>query len=146
MSGLPVCMRALIVTLAIIAAMFYFIPQHVFRVSGKSMNPTLNVGDYVVIGREINGNLTNKIVVFEDHENKRLIAHRAIADNSEMVMTKGDANESPDGWITKENVIGFVVFVIPSEVMILPPIAFIIITFVSIGYEVFTRFWRKQKE
>ncbi|MFQ6086935.1 MAG: signal peptidase I [Candidatus Bathyarchaeia archaeon] len=135
--------RELIVTLAILIAMFYFIPQYVFRVSGRSMYPTLEDGDYVVIWRAINGNLTNEIVLFEDHTNK-LIVHRAIANNSEMVMTKGDANKSPDGWITRENVIGFVLFVIPGEVMILPSIAFLIIILVSIGYEVFAHFWRKR--
>lgn len=123
--------RELIVISAIMIAVFSFVPQYVFRVSGTSMNPTLKAGDIVVIGREINGNLTNEIVVFED-DRIGLIIHRAIADNSEMVMTKGDANNSPDGWITKENVIGVVVFVIPSEAMILPPIAFVILCLVGI--------------
>ena len=123
--------RELIVISAIIIVVVFFVPQHVFRVNGTSMNPTLKTGDIVVIGREINGNLTNEIVVFEDHTNG-LIVHRVIADNSEMVLTKGDANNSPDDWITKENVIGVVVFVIPSEAMILPPIAFIILCLVGI--------------
>jgi len=121
----------LIVTSAIIIAIFSFVPQHVFRVNGTSMNPTLKTGDIVVIGKGINGNLTNEIVVFEDHK-IGLIVHRVIADNSEMVMTQGDANDSPDGWITKENVIGVVVFVIPSEAMMLPPIAFVILCLVGI--------------
>ena len=121
----------LIITSAIMIAVFSFVPQHVFRVSGTSMNPTLKTGDIVVIGKGINGNLTDEIVVFEDHT-IGLIVHRVIADNSEMVMTKGDANDSPDGWITKENVIGVVVFVIPREAMILPPIAFIILCLVGI--------------
>lgn len=123
--------RELIVTSTIIIAVFFFVPQYVFRVSGTSMNPTLKAGDIVVIGKETNGNLTNEIVVFEDHTNG-LIVHRAIADNSEMVLTKGDANNGPDGWITKENVIGVVVFVIPSEAMILPPMAILILCLVCI--------------
>jgi len=121
----------LIVTSAIIIAIFSFVPQHVFRVNGTSMNPTLKTGDIVVIGRGINGNLTNEIVVFED-DRIGLIVHRAIADDSEMVMTQGDANNSPDGWIAKENVIGVVVFVIPREALILPPIAIIILCLVGI--------------
>jgi len=123
--------RELIVTSVIMIAVFSFVPQHVFRVNGTSMNPTLKTGDIVVIGKGINGNLTNEIVVFEDHK-IGLIVHRVIADNSEMVMTKGDANNSSDGWITKENVIGVVVFVIPSEALILPPIAFVILCLVGI--------------
>jgi len=123
--------RELIVISAIIIAIFSLVPQYVFRVSGTSMNPTLKAGDLVVIGREINGNLTNDIVVFED-DTIGLIVHRVITDNSEMVMTKGDANNGPDGWTTKENVIGVVVFVIPSEAMMLPPIAFVILCLVGI--------------
>jgi signal peptidase len=123
--------RELIVISSIMIAVFFFVPQYVFGVSGRSMNPTLKAGDIVVIGKEINGNLTNEIVVFEDHING-LIIHRAIADDSEMVMTKGDANNSPDGWITKENVIGVVVFVIPSEAMVLPPMAILILCLVGI--------------
>ena len=123
--------RELIITSAIIIAIFSLVPHHVYGVSGTSMNPTLKAGDLVVIGKEINGNLTNEIVVFEDPI-YGLIVHRVIADNSEMVMTKGDANNGPDGWITKENIIGVVIFVIPSEAMILPPIAFIILCLVGI--------------
>lgn len=120
--------RELVVSLAIIVALFGFIPQYVFRVTGKSMNPTLKAGDHVLIWRDINRDLTNELVVFE-YDRDRLAVHRAISDNSEMVLTKGDANNGTDGWITKENVIGFVIFVIPSEVMILPAVAFVMLCF-----------------
>ena len=83
----------------------------IIQVATGSMTPTLKVKDIVIvkITKEINN---NEIITYE--ENNVLITHRAIEVTEKNILTKGDANNSIDKPITKENVIGKVVFIIPK--------------------------------
>lgn len=81
------------------------------RINGTSMYPTLKNGDYLIIQRGNNGNLTNEIVAF--HINRSRIIHRVIEEKEGFILTKGDANKISDGWIPRQAIIGKVIFVLP---------------------------------
>jgi len=75
------------------------------------MYPTLKDGEYVIIQRDNNGNLTNEIVYYP--KGKLYIIHRVIEEKDGFVLTKGDANEFSDRWIPREAIRGKVIFVLP---------------------------------
>lgn len=76
-----------------------------------SMSGTIEIGDGVLVKLTTDIN-ENDIIVYEKEEN--LITHRVIEMNENALITKGDANNREDEPITKENVIGKVIFVLPN--------------------------------
>ncbi|MEZ0345378.1 MAG: signal peptidase I [Infirmifilum sp.] len=80
-------------------------------VSSWSMEPTLHVGDIVVVAGAKSYS-PGEIVVYESPSG--LIVHRVVEVHSTEYITKGDANPYPDSiHPTQEMVKGKVVFVIP---------------------------------
>lgn len=92
----------------------------VFEVSTGSMSPTIEVGDiiFVKLKQEIQ---ENDIIVFK--EENSFITHRLIKINENILHTKGDANNSEDKPILKEQVIGRVIY-INHEIGILKKVIF----------------------
>ena len=78
-----------------------------FKVTSGSMKEELQVGDVVVI--KLHSNFKeNDIITFTADNN--FITHRIIKIDNNMITTKGDANNSKDKVITKDKVLGKVVY------------------------------------
>lgn len=82
-----------------------------FEVATGSMSPTIKVGDVVIVKITKNVN-KNDVIVFKDENN--FITHRLIETNQDELVTKGDANNSKDRKILKEQVLGQVIFIAPK--------------------------------
>ena len=82
-----------------------------FEVATGSMEPTMSIGDVVVvkITKEIE---QNDIIVYKDGES--IITHRLIEKDNEKLIAKGDANNSEDKPIEESMVLGKVVKIIPK--------------------------------
>lgn len=81
-----------------------------FSVLTGSMEPTIKVGDEVIV--KVTKNIKeNDIITFQ--EEGSFITHRLIRIEGDKLITKGDYNKSEDLPITKDVVIGKVIFKIP---------------------------------
>lgn len=76
-----------------------------------SMADTININDIIIVKITDKVN-TNDIISY--HEENAIITHRIIDINGDTVITKGDANNSNDNAVKKENIIGKVIYVIPK--------------------------------
>lgn len=107
-----------------------------FEVATGSMSGTLDVGDIIIvkITKQIK---TNDIIVYKKYES--YITHRVIEIENNKIITKGDANNTNDEPIGKEDVVGKVVKVfknikILKKVLKSPSVLIpIIITMILIG-------------
>ena len=79
----------------------------IFRVETGSMSGTLEIGDIILV--KITKDVEKNEVITYEKENI-LITHRIIEKRENDIITKGDANNSEDEPITKDNVIGKVVY------------------------------------
>ncbi len=77
-------------------------------VSG-SMEPTINVGDLIIINTKEKDYSKNNIVTFYDKE-ENFVTHRIISINDNKITTKGDNNEVEDGVVSINNIVGKYVF------------------------------------
>ena len=82
-----------------------------FEIATGSMEPTLNVYDFILVKNDKNLNVNDIITYKEDNS---FITHRIISIDGDNLITKGDANNSEDKIIKKDKVIGKVVKVIPK--------------------------------
>lgn len=73
-------------------------------VSG-SMEPTIHVGDIIIIDILTDEYKENDIVTFRD-ENDALVTHRIISIDKDEMVTKGDNNDSPDPTNKTDNIVG----------------------------------------
>lgn len=91
-------------------------PFKSYVVQSGSMEPTIRVGDIIIIGKQTSYHL-NEVITFKD-ENKHTVTHRITAVRTTQPVsytTKGDANQTPDTeTISLSQVIGKVVLVIPK--------------------------------
>lgn len=88
-----------------------FFGHTVFEVQTGSMGEEIEPGDWIVVKYEKNIKL-NDIVTFE-HKGE-YITHRVIEAYNGTYVTKGDANTAKDSPISKEQIVGKVVKVIPN--------------------------------
>jgi signal peptidase I len=91
-------------------------------VGSGSMEPTFNVGDVVIIDKNLTGLDVDKVKigsVIAFHKDNKTVTHRAIAlkvdaNGAYYLQTKGDNNGSPDSWqVTKQDLVGTVLWRIP---------------------------------
>ena len=76
-----------------------------------SMSGTIEVGDGIIV--KLTSDIKeNDIIVYKKADN--LITHRLIKIEEDRLITKGDANNVPDEPITKDMIIGKVIFIIPQ--------------------------------
>lgn len=73
-------------------------------VSG-SMEPTIHVGDIIIINTLEKEVKENDIITFKDKEGA-FVTHRVILMDKENLITKGDNNDSEDNAITKDHIVG----------------------------------------
>lgn len=83
-----------------------------FEVASGSMSDTINIKDLVIIKIGNDGLKVNDIVTYKSNED--FITHRIISINDNSIITKGDANNDSDRPVDRNDVLGKVVFVIPS--------------------------------
>ena len=88
-----------------------FFGYTIFEISTGSMKDTLNVYDVVLvkITEEVN---QNDIITYQYGD--EMITHRIVEINDNEIVTKGDANNTEDKRITKEDIVGKVVFICPK--------------------------------
>ena len=79
-----------------------------FQVKTGSMSGTMEIGDIIVV-KLTKDVKENDIITFK--QEGAIITHRIIEQEGEKITTKGDANNGKDEPITKQNVIGKVVYI-----------------------------------
>lgn len=96
-------------------------------VRSGSMEPTIRVGDLVVVNSKNEGLLSplpiskykeGEIIAFKSNQGKTLTTHRIVGseirDEKLFYLTKGDANKAPDdGLVAEENIIGKTILIFP---------------------------------
>ncbi|CDE98458.1 putative uncharacterized protein [Clostridium sp. CAG:628] len=107
-----------------------------YEIATGSMEPTLNVKDFIIV-KESDKYSVGDIITYK--EDNSYITHRIIKINGDTLVTKGDANNSEDKIISKSEVIGKVVKIIPKggvikEIILTPKIIFtLLVTLVLIN-------------
>ena len=84
-----------------------FLGCRMFQVISGSMEPTIQVGDFIVVKKEKNYRI-NDIVTYRVGE--EYITHRIIGINGDVVVTKGDSNNVADNEFTMDMIIGKYLF------------------------------------
>ncbi len=142
-SGIILDILLIVVTLLIIMGVYYLIQIKLFNndyanifgytffeVATGSMADTIQVGDAVIV--EITKDVQeNDIIVYKEENN--FITHRLIKINeNDEIITKGDANNAEDNPISKTQILGKVIYIIPKlgalRKTILSPQVLILIT------------------
>lgn len=80
-----------------------------YTVQTGSMEPKIKIGDYIIVKSSSNYKLGD-IVTYKNKENE-YITHRIIKINDDNIITQGDANNTSDNPIKKEQIIGKVVYI-----------------------------------
>lgn len=88
-----------------------FLGYSIFEVVTGSMSGTIEINDYIIVKETENIGLKD-IITFKDKDS--LVTHRIVQIVGDNYVTKGDANNSEDVTISKKDVIGKVVYVIPN--------------------------------
>lgn len=107
-----------------------------YEIATGSMKPTLNVKDFIIV-KESDKYSVGDIITYK--EDNSYITHRIVKINGDTLVTKGDANNSEDKIISKSEVIGKVVKIIPKggvikEIILTPKIIFtLLVTLVLIN-------------
>lgn len=90
----------------------------VLEVVSGSMEPTIHVGDMIVIDTKVESYEKDDIITFYD-VNGSFVTHRIININGKKMVTQGDNNDSPDEEMSTDNIVGKVVKTIPAAGKIL---------------------------
>ena len=88
-----------------------FMGYALFEVQTGSMSPEIEAGDWIVVKHEKNYELKD-IVTFEVEG--EFVTHRVINKYGDTFVTQGDANNAKDAPITKEQIVGKTVKILPS--------------------------------
>lgn len=80
----------------------------IYSVKTGSMEDNIHAGDYILILKKSDYKVGD-IVTYQ--ENDYFITHRIVKKNGDKIITKGDANNSEDGEINADSVIGKVILV-----------------------------------
>lgn len=106
-------------------------------VISASMEPNLNIGDYIVVRQE-EDYYDGDIVIYNDDDT--MVTHRIIDKNKQVFITKGDNNNIADKPITINQIKGKVILVLPVigniQIMLSKPISIMIITILMITISV----------
>lgn len=108
-SSILITLIVLILLLNVFSALkLSFFGYRLFQVQTGSMEPKIKVNDLIIIKKK-NNYKKNDVVTFID-ENNNYVTHRIIKINKNKIITKGDANNTEDMPINKNNIIGKVIF------------------------------------
>lgn len=107
-----VCLNVLHEDLAVIQG------YAILEVVSGSMEPTIHVGDLIVIDTKCDEFHANDIVTFRD-DNDNFVTHRIISIHDEKMITKGDNNNSSDEESDLNTIVGRYLFRLPALGMIM---------------------------
>lgn len=85
----------------------------ILEVASGSMEPTLLVGDMIIIDTKIDNYKKDDIITFYDSEGS-FITHRIVSINDKEMITKGDNNNTNDDPSSTDKIVGKYVFKIPK--------------------------------
>ena len=88
-----------------------FFGYSLFEIETASMSGKLEIGDWILVKITDDVKL-NDIITFE--ENGSFITHRIVEQYKDTYVTKGDSNNAKDTPITKDQVVGKMIKVIPK--------------------------------
>ncbi len=88
-----------------------FCGYSIFEVISGSMSPTIEANDLILVKNTKNVKKNDIITYYNDGD---FITHRIISDGDDYVITKGDANNSEDVNVKKNNIVGKVILCIPK--------------------------------
>ena len=88
-----------------------FMGYSLFEVQTGSMSPEIEAGDWIIVKYEKNYELKD-IVTFEVED--EFVTHRVVEKIEDTFVTQGDANNSKDLPIAKEQIVGKVVKILPT--------------------------------
>lgn len=114
------------------------------EVESGSMEPTINVGDVIIVNTKDKNVQTGEIITFKD-ELGIFVTHRISKIANEGIITKGDANNTEDsGYLSSKQIVGTYVFKISRLGSIIKffkkPIVFFCILFIGIVICILTSF------
>ena len=114
----------------------------IFSTETASMSPTIEIGDIVIV--KIGQDVQEKDIITYKNDNS-FITHRIIEINGESIIAKGDNNNTQDSAITKDAILGKVVFIMNnvevwknvfSDMSVIIPISItIILLIILISYK-----------
>lgn len=105
-----------------------------FEVATGSMNPTMKIGDVIIV--KITKDVQeNDIIVYREENN--FITHRLIEKNGDSIKAKGDANNSEDKPVGLQEILGKVIMIIPKvgiwrKIIMSPEVIGLIIILITI--------------
>lgn len=106
-------------------------------VASGSMEPNISVNDLVVV-KEEDDYFVKDVIMFYDPATGDYITHRIVEKNGDLFRTGGDNNDSADvNPVSKENVVGKVVLVVPFvgkvTEFVQQPIGFVVIIAIGVA-------------
>ncbi len=90
----------------------------ILEVATGSMEPTLKIGDLIIINTKEKNYQENDIITFYDVNNS-FVTHRLVSLNDDTMITKGDANNTVDESLPSKNIVGKYLFKIGGLGLIL---------------------------
>jgi signal peptidase len=105
----------LLITLIYVVYVKYIAKESLVKINGYSflivltgsMEPDIKAGDFVII-KECDDYAIYDVITYEDED--MLVTHRIIQKTSDVVITKGDANNTEDDEINYNQILGKVVY------------------------------------
>ena len=85
-----------------------FFGFRIYKIGSGSMIPYLNINDLIII-RESNNYSVNDVITYDNNDGSTT-THRIISINGDEVITKGDANNTEDFPISKDKIVGKLIF------------------------------------
>ncbi len=120
-----------------------------FQVKTGSMSGTIEKGDIIIV--KITKDVKNNDIVTYQSEGS-IITHRIISMNEAEIITKGDSNNSQDDPITKEQIVGKVVYTFKNveiwkKVLMTPGVYLLIIaTMILLGISISVQDNKKENQ
>ena len=84
-----------------------FLNMRIYRVGSGSMEPYLKINSLILI-KKSNDYKINDVITYQNDD--EYVTHRIISINDEEVITKGDANNKEDNPITKDKIVGKLIY------------------------------------
>lgn len=84
-----------------------FLNMRIYRIGSGSMEPHLKINSLILIKKSDNYKI-NDIVTYQNGD--EYITHRIISIDDDEIITKGDANNKEDNPITKDRIVGKLIY------------------------------------
>ena len=85
-----------------------FLGFRIYKVGSGSMKPYLNINDIIIV-KNCDDYMLNDVVTYKN--GSEYVTHRIVFINNNEVITKGDANNAQDDPITKDKIVGKLIYI-----------------------------------